>query len=92
MDKTTNVSLARDALARGDYKFTGKPCRVCGGVERYAREHSAGIVSNCVACQKLRAAKYYEDNTEAAKEKMKAWRRRNVEYIKMYREINKPVA
>lgn len=42
------------AAKQGMSRYEGKPCRVCGGTERYTTSN------NCVACSKVSTAKSRE--------------------------------
>lgn len=54
-----NKTPRMDAARRGETKFHGKPCRRCGGTERYV------CSSNCIACQKSVSNRYHTKVREA---------------------------
>lgn len=61
----TNKKPRMEAAQRGETKFHGKPCRRCGGTERYV------CSSNCIACQKSVSNVYHTKIKQALTEARK---------------------
>lgn len=57
-----NKKPRMEAAQSGQRKFHGKPCRKCGGTERYV------CSSNCIACQKAQSNVYHTKVREALKQ------------------------
>jgi len=70
----------KEALSLNLTRYHGKPCKRCGGTEKYTKS------STCTSCVAKRTKKFQEENPEKVRQYSKDWNSRNPEKRK---SINK---
>jgi hypothetical protein len=72
-----NITPRLSAIYQGLPRYQGKPCRKCGGIDRYV----AGC--DCIVCSAKRSKDYGQKNREAKSKKDNEFNVLNAEYINL---------